>query len=134
MASKLLKKFTLVVKPDERLAAVLGTKPLTAPEVRRKLDAYIGRKEMVNEPLTRYLSRVHHTRANLQSMSVIRPDKTLAAIVGGGPYSRSELVERFWDYIKKKKLSNVDQVMAAFFDGKRKVTEEDIRRLTSQVQ
>ncbi|WP_119289887.1 SWIB/MDM2 domain-containing protein [Azohydromonas sediminis] len=43
---------------------------------------------------------------NAAFMKAMTPSDALAAIIGKGPYPRTEVTKRVWDYIKKNKLQD----------------------------
>ena len=68
-------------------------------------------------------------KVNPALMKPLTPSPQLAAVVGGSPLPRPEVVSKVWDYIKKNKLQNpenkreivADEKLQAVF-GKKKVT------------
>ena len=68
-------------------------------------------------------------KVNPALMKPLTPSPQLAAVVGGSPLPRPEVVSKVWDYIKKNKLQNpenkreivADDKLQAVF-GKKKVT------------
>jgi chromatin remodeling complex protein RSC6 len=43
---------------------------------------------------------------NAAFMKPMTPSESLAAIIGKGPYPRTEVTQKVWDYIKKNKLQD----------------------------
>lgn len=72
-------------------------------------------------------------------MKPVQPDDKLAAVVGGTPVPRSELVKKLWTYIrkhdlqdkKKKTLINADENLKLVFDGRDQVTMFEMIKLVS---
>jgi upstream activation factor subunit UAF30 len=69
----------------------------------------------------------------------LQPSKELAAVVGGDPLPRGEVVSKVWDYIKKHELQNpenrreilADDKLEAVF-GKKKVTMFEMNKHLAQ--
>jgi upstream activation factor subunit UAF30 len=70
---------------------------------------------------------------------LLQPSKELAAVVGGEPLPRGDVVSKVWDYIKKHDLQNpenrreilADDKLEAVF-GKKKVTMFEMNKYLSQ--
>ena len=70
---------------------------------------------------------------------LLQPSKELAAVVGGEPLPRGDVVSKVWDYIKKHELQNpenrreilADDNLEAVF-GKKKVTMFEMNKYLSQ--
>ena len=45
------------------------------------------------------------------STQILEPDRKLAAIVGGTPRTRGEIIRKFWDYINERGLQDTDRRM-----------------------
>ncbi len=54
-------------------------------------------------------------------MKAMTPSDALAAIIGKGPYPRTEVTKRVWDYIKKNKLQ--DEVNKRMINADAKLKE-----------
>ena len=73
-------------------------------------------------------------------MKAMTPSDALAAIIGKGPYPRTEVTKRVWDYIKKNKLQdavnrrmiNADALLKPVFGGKSKVSMFEMTKLVSK--
>jgi chromatin remodeling complex protein RSC6 len=67
----------------------------------------------------------------------VLPDEKLSEITGGTPQSRSELIKRLWNYIRKnglqdgkrKMLIHADEKLRAIFNGKPQVTMLELTAL-----
>lgn len=72
-------------------------------------------------------------------MKPVQPDEKLSAVIGSHPLSRSELVKRLWQDIRKhglqdqqkRTLINADENLRAVFDGKNQVTMFEMTKLVS---
>lgn len=69
-------------------------------------------------------------KPNAAFMKALSPSPSLAAVVGGKPLPRTQVVKKVWDYIKKNKLQdtknkrniNADAALQKVFGGKKTVT------------
>lgn len=76
---------------------------------------------------------------NAAFMKAMTPSEALAAIIGKGPFPRTEVTKRVWDYIKKNKLQdeankrniNADDKLTAVFGGKKQVSMFEMTKLIS---
>lgn len=70
----------------------------------------------------------------------LKPDATLAAIVGAEPQPRTELVKRLWAYIKangrqdatNRRQINADDTLRPFFNGADSVSMFQLTKLINQ--
>lgn len=70
----------------------------------------------------------------------VQPDEQLAAVVGKQPLPRTQLVKKFWEYVKSKGLQaendrrkiTADDKLRPLFGGKRQITMFDVSRLLAQ--
>lgn len=73
-------------------------------------------------------------------MKPLKVSAALAAVVGAGPYPRTEVVKRVWAYIKKNKLQdakerrniNGDDKLKVVFGGKKTVSMFEMTKLISK--
>lgn len=80
-----------------------------------------------------------HRKTNSAFMKAMIPSETLAAIIGKGPFPRTEVTKRIWDYIKKnrlqdqvnKRMINADQKLQELF-GKAKVSMFELTKIVSR--
>ncbi len=69
----------------------------------------------------------------------VKPDSTLAAVIGDEPGTRGDITKRVWDYIKKNSLQdasnrrmiNADDKLRALFDGKSQVSMFELTKLVN---
>jgi upstream activation factor subunit UAF30 len=79
-------------------------------------------------------------KPNAAFMKPVRPDATLATVVGSAPLPRTELTKKLWGYIKRKGLQdsknrrmiNADDNLRAVFGGKSQVSMFDMTKLVSR--
>lgn len=79
-------------------------------------------------------------KPNAAFMKPVKPDATLAAIVGDKPMPRTELTKKLWAYIKKhglqdqknKRMINADDKLKKVFGGKASVSMFDMTKLVSK--
>jgi len=70
----------------------------------------------------------------------VKPDKTLAAIVGSEALTRAALTKKVWDYVKKNDLQDptdrrsirADAKLKPVFGGKDKVTMFEMTKLVNE--
>jgi chromatin remodeling complex protein RSC6 len=69
----------------------------------------------------------------------VKPDATLAAVVGSAPLTRAELTKKVWDYVKKNNLQDPNDKRSIVADaklkpifGKDKVTMFEMTKLVNQ--
>jgi len=73
-------------------------------------------------------------------MKPMKVSSALAAVIGAGPYPRTEVTKRLWAYIKKHKLQdsknkrdiNADANLKAVFGGRGKVNMFEMTKLVSK--
>jgi upstream activation factor subunit UAF30 len=73
-------------------------------------------------------------------MKPMKVSPALAAVIGAGPYPRTEVTKRLWAYIKKHKLQdaknkrdiNADANLKAVFGGRGKVNMFEMTKLVSK--
>ncbi len=79
-------------------------------------------------------------KVNSAFMKPLMISPALAAVVGKGPYARSEVVKKLWAYIKKNGLQdaknkrniNADDKLKAVFAGKSVVNMFEMTKLVSK--
>lgn len=78
-------------------------------------------------------------KANPALLKPMNLSADLEAVVGSGPMTRSEVVKKIWDYIKKHNLQNpqnkrnilADDKLKKVFGGKSEVTMFEMTKLVS---
>ncbi len=78
-------------------------------------------------------------KINAAFMKPVQPDDKLSLVIGSSPLSRSELIKRLWEYIRKhglqdkqrKTIINADDNLRAVFDGRTQVTMFEMTKLVS---
>ena len=73
-------------------------------------------------------------------MKPMKISATLAAVIGAGPYPRTEVTKKLWAYIKRKGLQdsknrrdiNADANLKAVFGGRSKVNMFEMTKLVSK--
>ena len=79
-------------------------------------------------------------KPNAAFMKPVKPDATLAAVVGDKPMPRTELTKKLWAYIKRhglqdkknRRMINADAKLKAVFNGKNQVSMFDMTKLVSR--
>jgi chromatin remodeling complex protein RSC6 len=70
----------------------------------------------------------------------VRPDPVLAAVVGAAPMARTQVVKKFWAYVKARDLQakndrrkiNSDEKLRPLFGGKKQVTMFEVTGLLAR--
>jgi chromatin remodeling complex protein RSC6 len=70
----------------------------------------------------------------------VRPDPVLAAVVGAAPMARTQVVKKFWAYVKARDLQakndrrkiNSDDKLRPLFGGKKQVTMFEVTGLLAR--
>jgi upstream activation factor subunit UAF30 len=73
-------------------------------------------------------------------MKPVKPNATLAAIVGADPMPRTELTKKLWAHIKKeglqdkknRRMINADEKFKALFGGKKQVSMFDLTKIVTK--
>jgi chromatin remodeling complex protein RSC6 len=73
-------------------------------------------------------------------MKAMKPDVTLAAVIGSSRMPRTEVTRKIWGYIKRnglqdkknKRMINADDKLKSVFGGKRQVSMFEMTRLVSR--
>ena len=79
-------------------------------------------------------------KPNAAFMKALTVSPALAAVIGSGPYPRTEVVKKLWIYIKKNNLQdaknrraiNADDKLKPVFGGKGQVSMFDMTKLVSK--
>lgn len=79
-------------------------------------------------------------KPNAAFMKALAVSPALAAVIGNGPYPRTEVVKKLWAYIKKNNLQdaknrraiNADDKLKPVFGGKGQVSMFDMTKLVSK--
>jgi upstream activation factor subunit UAF30 len=82
------------------------------------------------------------TRRNAQGglAKPVKPDATLAVVVGSEPLTRAALTQKIWDYVKSndlqdpqdKRVIRADEKLKPVFGGKDKVSMFEMTKLVNQ--
>lgn len=79
-------------------------------------------------------------RSTKPKLSVYKPNKNLADVIGPKPITRSEASRRLWEYVKQKQLQNplrriyivANAPLRKVFGGKKTVTMFELEKLLSK--
>ncbi len=79
-------------------------------------------------------------KPNAAFMKEMKPDATLAKVVGDKPMPRTEVVKKIWAYIKKnnlqdakqKRMINADDNLKEVFGGKKQVSMFEMTKLVNK--
>ncbi|HJP56253.1 MAG TPA: SWIB/MDM2 domain-containing protein [Gemmatimonadales bacterium] len=116
-------------KSSSRKSAKKSSKSAKRPAARKKTAKKAARK-----------SSGKKRTPNAAFMKPVRPDATLATVVGSAPLPRTELTKKLWAYIRRKGLQdsknrrmiNADDNLRAVFGGKSQVSMFDMTKLVSR--
>jgi len=78
-------------------------------------------------------------KPNPAFMKPMRPDATLAAVVGSNPMPRTEVTKKLWAYIKRnglqdrtnRRMINADEKLRPVFGGRGQVSMFEMTRLVN---
>lgn len=78
-------------------------------------------------------------KPNPAFMKPMRPDATLAAVVGSSPMPRTEVTKKLWAYIKRnglqdrtnRRMINADEKLRPVFGGRGQVSMFEMTRLVN---
>ena len=79
-------------------------------------------------------------KPNAKFMAPLQPSAALAALVGGKPLPRTQVVKKLWNHIKKAKLQDpknrrnirADAKLSPIFNGKKVVSMFEMTKLVSK--
>jgi len=79
-------------------------------------------------------------KPNPSFMRPLQPSGALAAIVGGKPLPRTQVVKKIWEYIRRhglqdtqnRRMINADERLRAVFDGRKQVSMFDMTKLVNK--
>lgn len=78
-------------------------------------------------------------KPNPSFMKPMRPDASLAAVIGGSPMPRTEVTKKLWAYIKRnglqdrtnRRMINADEKLRPVFGGRGQVSMFEMTRLVN---
>jgi chromatin remodeling complex protein RSC6 len=115
-----------------------------AKKTRAKVKAKVKRARVKAKVAKVKVKRAAKTKVkrklNPAFMKPLRPDDTLAAVVGSDPLPRTEITKKLWAYIKRNGLQdkvnrrniNADDRLRALFDGKRTVSMFEMTKFVAK--
>jgi chromatin remodeling complex protein RSC6 len=115
-----------------------------AKKVAKKAVKKTAKKKTVKKAAKKKAPKKRKTASKRKpSAAFMKPMKispALAAVIGAGPYPRTEVTKRLWAYIKKNKLQdaknkrdiNADANLKAVFGGRGKVNMFEMTKLVSK--
>lgn len=117
--------------------AAKKTTKTTAKKATKKAAPKKGAKKATKKAAPKKAKTVR--KPNAAFMKPLTPSSALAAIVGGGPLPRTQIVKKMWDYIKKHGLQdaknrrniNADDKLKPIF-GKATVSMFEMTKLVSK--
>ena len=78
-------------------------------------------------------------KPNAAFMAPLTSSPALAAVIGGTPMPRTQMIKKIWDYIKKNKLQdsknkrmiNADEKLKVLFAGKKQISMFDLAKIVN---
>ena len=145
---------TVRKKTTKKVAKKAGKKKATRKAVRktakkkatRKVARKVSKKKPTRKATKKKAAKKTARKATKKKrkagsalMMPVQPDDALAAVVGGKPIPRSQVVKKLWMYIKKndlqdatdRRMINADARLKVVFGGKRKVNMFEMTKLVS---
>jgi len=116
----------------------------TAKKAARKPAKKAAKKKVVKKAAKKKATKKRKTASKRKpSAAFMKPMKispALAAVIGAGPYPRTEVTKKLWAYIKRKGLQdsknrreiNADANLKAVFGGRSKVNMFEMTKLVSK--
>ena len=125
-------------KKATRKVARKTAKKKVARKASKKKPARKATKKRTAKKTARKVTKKKR-KAGSALMIPVQPDDALAAVVGGKPIPRSQVVKKLWNYIKKndlqdatnRRMINADAKLKVVFGGKRKVNMFEMTKLVS---
>jgi chromatin remodeling complex protein RSC6 len=130
---------------ERRLAMATKKKKKPAKKAaKRKTVKKAAKRKTVKKAAKRKAPKKKKTATKRKpSAAFMKPMKisaTLAAVIGAGPYPRTEVTKKLWQYIKRKGLQdsknrrdiNADDNLRAVFGGRSKVNMFEMTKLVSK--
>ncbi|MBL7994481.1 hypothetical protein JNM05_03840 [bacterium] len=111
-----------------------------AKKAAKKAVKKTAKKTVKKAPKKKPAKKKSARKPNAAFMAKLTPSATLAAVIGGQPRPRTEMIKKIWDYIKKnglqdktnRRMINADTNLRALFGGKNQVSMFDLAKLVSQ--
>ena len=121
-------------------AFTLDRRPLMATKKKAKKPA---KKKAAKKKTVKKAAKKKTASKRKPSAAFMKPMKisaALGAVIGAGPYPRTEVTKRLWAYIKKNKLQdtknkrdiNADAKLKVVFGGRGKVNMFEMTKLVSK--
>ncbi len=78
-------------------------------------------------------------KPNAAFMAPLTSSPALAAVIGGTPMPRTQMIKKIWDYIKKNKLQdsknrrmiNADEKLKVLFVGKKQISMFELAKIVN---
>jgi upstream activation factor subunit UAF30 len=78
-------------------------------------------------------------KPNAAFMAALTSSPALAAVIGGTPMPRTQMIKKIWDYIKKNKLQdsknrrmiNADEKLKVLFAGKKQISMFELAKVVN---
>ncbi len=125
-------------KATKKAAPKKATKKAAPKKATKKAAPKKATKKAAPKKATKKAATKRKPNAAFMKALAISP--ALAAVIGGGPYPRTEVVKKLWVYIKKnglqdaknRRMINADDKLKPVFSGKGQVSMFDMTKLVSK--
>jgi chromatin remodeling complex protein RSC6 len=108
--------------------------------VKKAVKKAVVKKAVKKAIVKKAVKKAAKRKPNAAFMKALTVSPALAAVIGSGPYPRTEVVKKLWIYIKKNNLQdaknrraiNADDKLKPVFGGKGQVSMFDMTKLVSK--
>jgi len=96
-------------------------------------------KKAAKKVVKKVAKKAAKRKPNAAFMAPLTSSPALAAVIGGTPMPRTQMIKKIWDYIKKNKLQdsknkrmiNADEKLKVLFGGKKQISMFDLAKIVN---
>jgi upstream activation factor subunit UAF30 len=96
-------------------------------------------KKAAKKVVKKVAKKAAKRKPNAAFMAPLTSSPALAAVIGGTPMPRTQMIKKIWDYIKKNKLQdsknkrmiNADEKLKVLFAGKKQISMFDLAKIVN---
>ncbi len=96
-------------------------------------------KKAVKKVVKKVAKKAAKRKPNAAFMAPLTSSPALAAVIGGTPMPRTQMIKKIWEYIKKNKLQdsknrrmiNADEKLKVLFAGKKQISMFDLAKIVN---
>jgi len=96
-------------------------------------------KKAAKKVVKKVAKKAAKRKPNAAFMAPLTSSPALAAVIGGTPMPRTQMIKKIWDYIKKNKLQdsknrrmiNADEKLKALFAGKKQISMFELAKVVN---